>query len=75
MIAVSVPGRLDGPQDEEMRKGSLNPTKPNAPTATKTEGSPLVGKEETPSAYSLNRSRTLVNPSGWAFAIWAREYY
>ncbi|KAL9191496.1 hypothetical protein ACHAXT_001202 [Thalassiosira profunda] len=63
-VAVSIPGRLDGPQDDEMRKGSLNPTKPNADSAGE-------GKDD---GYSLNRSRTLVNPSGWAFAIWGPIY-
>ena len=29
-ISVSIPGRLDGPQDEAMREGTLNPNKPNA---------------------------------------------
>ena len=28
-ISVSMPGRLDGPQDEAMREGTLNPNKPN----------------------------------------------
>ena len=71
VIAVSVPGRLDGQQDQEMREGNLNPDKPNATSKT-----PLVGKDDSSSssAYSLNRSRTLVNPSGWAFAIWAPIY-
>ncbi|KAL7530594.1 hypothetical protein ACHAXR_003586 [Thalassiosira sp. AJA248-18] len=72
VIAVSIPGRIDGPQDDQMRKGNLDPTKPNATTSS-SEGSPLVGKEES-SAYSLNHSRTLVNPSGWAFAIWGPIY-
>lgn len=75
VIAVSIPGRLDGVQDDQMRKGNLNPTKPNAATSKSSEGSPLVGKDESStSAYSLNRSRTLVNPSGWAFAIWGPIY-
>ncbi|EED94615.1 predicted protein [Thalassiosira pseudonana CCMP1335] len=73
-VAVSVPGRLDGQQDSEMREGNLNPSKPN--TRNTKEDSPLVrgGKEESTSAYSLNRSRTLINPSGWAFAIWGPIY-
>ena len=33
-----------------------------------------MAKEESKSAYSLNRSRTLINPSGWAFAIWGPIY-
>jgi hypothetical protein len=47
-----------------MRKGNLNPS----------EGSPLVGKDGKSSAYSINNSRSLVNPSGWAFAIWGPIY-
>ena len=35
--AVSVPGRIDGPQDQTMRRGDLNPHKPtDAPTTTTT---------------------------------------
>ncbi len=49
-----------------MRKGNLNPTHPE-------ESSPLTKNDPT-SAYTLNRNRTLVNPSGWAFAIWAPIY-
>ena len=75
VIAVSVPGRLDGPQDQQMREGNLNPSKPNATKESIDEDSPLVGKEDKDtSAYSLNRSRTLVNPSGWAFSIWGPIY-
>ena len=60
--AVSVPGRLDGQQDDEMRKGELNPTKPDASNSTAS------------TVYGRNRSRTLVDPSGWAFAIWGPIY-
>lgn len=79
VIAVSIPGRLDGQQDQQMREGELNPTKPNADAKsdkkdTPLVGTPLVGKEEETSTYSLNRSRTLVNPSGWAFSIWGPIY-
>ena len=74
VIAVSIPGRLDGQLDDEMRKGNPNPTDPSATTSTKEEESPLVGKEESSSVYSLNNSRTLINPSGWAFAIWGPIY-
>ena len=59
--AVSVPGRLDGQQDDEMRKGELNPSKPNA-------------SETASGVYGKNRSRTLVDPSAWAFAIWGPIY-
>lgn len=60
--AVSVPGRLDGQQDNEMRKGELNPSKPDDNNATAS------------GVYGRNRSRTLVDPSGWAFAIWGPIY-
>jgi len=59
--AVSVPGRLDGQQDDEMRKGEINPSKPNA-------------NETASGVYGRNRCRTLVDPSGWAFAIWGPIY-
>ena len=51
---MSIPGRLDGQQDDAMRKGDMNP---------KTKSS--VTQERIKDArYNLNRSRTLVNPSG-----------
>lgn len=59
--AVSVPGRLDGQQDDEMRRGELNPNKPNASGTSS-------------GVYGRNRSRTVVDPSGWAFAIWGPIY-
>ncbi|KAL7476911.1 hypothetical protein ACHAW6_002738 [Cyclotella cf. meneghiniana] len=71
VVAVSIPGRLDGQQDAAMRSGNLNPAKPNA--SKPEEGSPLI-EESNASTYSLNRSRTLVNPRGWAFAIWGPIY-
>ena len=61
VAAVSVPGRLDGQQDHEMRKGELNPSKPDASGTAS-------------NIYGKNRSRTLVDPSGWAFAIWGPIY-
>lgn len=72
VIAVSLPGRLDGKEDQEMRRGNINPTKPDVTTATNESTSFL--KSESSSPYKLNPSRTLVNPSGWAFAIWAPIY-
>lgn len=44
-----------------MRKGELNPSKPNA-------SGPVSG------VYGRSRSRTLIDPSGWAFAIWGPIY-
>lgn len=71
VIAVSIPGRLDGQLDQNMRDGEINPTKPNA-TSSKSEDSPLVSGKQKP--YALTPGRTLVNPSGWAFAIWGPIY-
>lgn len=69
VVAVSVPGRLDGQQDDAMRKGDMNPTT----NSTAKEDDPLI-KGTDAASYNLNRSRTLVNPSGWAFAIWGPIY-
>lgn len=69
MGAVSVPGRIDGQQDADMRKGSLNPDKPA--TTGQSEATPLSSSIDT---YSPSRGRTLVSPSGWAFAIWGPIY-
>lgn len=76
--AVSVPGRIDEQQDVAMRKGALNPSKPGAPTESTllnsgatTSGN--VGGEYT-EIYSPSRGRSLVLPSGWAFAIWGPIY-
>jgi hypothetical protein len=64
--AVSVPGRIDGIKDEEMRQGVLNPSDPEDDTAE----SQLVDAP----FFSAAGTRTLVMPSGWAFAIWAPIY-
>ena len=53
--AVSVPGRLDGPQDQAMRSGNLNPTKPGATSGAET---PLVTKPEQENLYSTIRTRS-----------------
>jgi hypothetical protein len=67
--AVSVPGRIDGQQDAEMRQGSLNPNKPAATGQSElTPLSPMID------IYSPARGRSLVSPSGWAFAIWGPIY-
>jgi hypothetical protein len=73
VVAVSVPGRLDGVEDQKMRKGNLNPPKPDATTSANEESTRLL-KSKSSSQYALNPSRTLVNPSGWGFAIWAPIY-
>mmetsp|Transcript_35306 Transcript_35306/g.43226 ORF Transcript_35306/g.43226 Transcript_35306/m.43226 type:complete len:337 (+) Transcript_35306:108-1118(+) len=76
VLAVSIPGRIDGQQNADMRNGTLNPYKPNSPGVTGEESTPL---SPSPSStyneiYSPTRSRTLVSPSGWAFAIWGPIY-
>ena len=68
VAAVSVPGRLDGAQDAEMRRGNFDGGSKSG------EGQSLVNDAEENHPYMLNRSRTLINPSGWAFAIWAPIY-
>ena len=68
VAAVSVPGRLDGAQDAEMRRGNFDGGSKSG------EGQSLVNDAEEKHPYMLNRSRTLINPSGWAFAIWAPIY-
>eukprot|EP00584_Thalassiosira_punctigera_P005450 CAMPEP_0172543980 /NCGR_PEP_ID=MMETSP1067-20121228/14240_1 /TAXON_ID=265564 ORGANISM="Thalassiosira punctigera, Strain Tpunct2005C2" /NCGR_SAMPLE_ID=MMETSP1067 /ASSEMBLY_ACC=CAM_ASM_000444 /LENGTH=344 /DNA_ID=CAMNT_0013330473 /DNA_START=186 /DNA_END=1220 /DNA_ORIENTATION=+ len=79
VVAVSVPGRLDGRQDDETRGGNLDPRDPDDGATSRNEGSPLAEKEEeksssSPAAYALRNGRTLVDPSGWAFAIWGPIY-
>jgi hypothetical protein len=64
-ISVSVPGRIDEAQDQAMRQGAVNPSKPSGEAAT--DETPLVG-----TLYSAARTRSIVSPSGWAFAIWVR---
>ena len=63
VLSVSVPGHIDGPQDQAMRQGSLNPSKPPGEVAT--DETPLVG-----TLYSAVRTRSIVYLSGWAFSIW-----
>jgi hypothetical protein len=74
--AVSVPGRIDEQQDVAMRKGALNPSKPGAPTESTSlsSGATTSGGEEYTEIYSPSRGRSLVSPSGWAFAIWGPIY-
>ena len=80
--SVSVPGRLDGEKH-------LTPSKPldninhnsstsTSHTGTVEEGTPLVvsagnanDETDTPPVYGV---RSLLSPSGWAFAIWAPIY-
>ena len=59
VAAVSAPGRLDGPQDQAMRAGDLNPSKPGAATTT----TPLVNKkpQQQENLYSPIRTRSTHN--------------
>jgi len=59
-ISVSVPGRIDEAQDQAMRQGALNPSKP---TGAPTSETPLTG--ESPPSYTAARVRSIVNPAGW----------
>ena len=73
--AVSVPGRIDEQQDVAMRKGNLDPSKPGAPTeSTSLSSGTTTGGGEYTEIYSPSRGRSLVSPSGWAFAIWGPIY-
>lgn len=78
VISVSIPGRIDEAQDQEMRRGVLNPSKPTTGRSEtekegSTESTPLADTSASPS-YTAARMRTLVNPAGWAFAIWGPIY-
>ena len=72
--AVSVPGRIDEQQDVAMRKGALDPSKPGAPTESTSLSGATTGGGEYTEIYSPSRGRSLVSPSGWAFAIWGPIY-
>lgn len=72
VISVSIPGRIDGQQDQNMRNrvtapgsktGGTNPT--TDPTSTTTT---------TTNTMDVYSDRSLVTPSGWAFAIWGPIY-
>jgi hypothetical protein len=62
VLAVSIPGRIDGDQDVKMRRGDLNPTPPESISLLNTTNS------------DPRDDRTLFRPAGWAFAIWAPIY-
>jgi hypothetical protein len=69
VAAVSVPGRLDGLQDELMRHGNLNPSN------QKDEASPLQNDNNGSANSAMKlRLRSLVLPAGWAFSIWGVIY-
>jgi hypothetical protein len=54
VVAVSAPGRLDGQQDQAMRTGDLNPSKPAS------SSTPLVNQQEQgeQNIYSTIRTRS-----------------
>lgn len=68
VAAVSVPGRIDGQQQERMTssEGSKKPTP--------SESDALLEDSTYNEIYSPARGRTLVSPAGWAFAIWGPIY-
>lgn len=61
-VSVSVPGRIDEAQDQAMRQGALNPSKPTG-SVPPTSETPLTG--ESPPSYTAARTRSIVNPAGW----------
>jgi hypothetical protein len=65
VVAVSVPGRMDGQQDTKMRSGDLNPT-----SETSSLTSAAQPKKEEDDNLMTYRERSLVLPAGWAFSIW-----
>ena len=79
VAAVSVPGRLDGQQQNRMQSGNLNP-KANETTSLLTSSPSSAQskkREEDPRQPPLSsslRDRTLLLPAGWAFSIWGPIY-
>lgn len=87
--SVSVPGRLDGEKNvipaKRQGKNSNHDNSTAGTSSSKDEGTPLVvgarntaaetdtdtTPVDTPRVYG---TRSLVSPSGWAFAIWAPIY-
>lgn len=66
VASVSVPGRLDGAQqDAQVKQGILNPSS--------AESSPLTATRSSNDDRS-RRLRSFVQPSGWAFSIWGLVY-
>jgi hypothetical protein len=85
-VSVSVPGRLDGqksvnpakPQDNIIHNHKRKHNNSSSTTGTVEEGTPLVvgaananAETDAPPVYGI---RSLVSPSGYAFAIWAPIY-
>lgn len=79
VASVSVPGRIDEAQDQHMRQGNLDPSKPTGGSSatsssqTANEATSLLNNQNE-TVYSAARTRSLVSPSGWAFTIWAPIY-
>jgi len=59
VVAVSVPGRLDGQQQQAMRNGDLNPNEMNTDTFTDNDTTKQQREQDNP--YFSNRTRTLVS--------------
>ena len=82
VIAVSIPGRMDGDQDVQMRGGNLNPS-------SSAETTPLQQQQQEQqhdnnsnnsstnnnNLVRISREKTLLAPAGWAFTIWAPIYF
>ena len=69
LVAVSVPGRLDGPQDAAMRSGNLNPSKPGETAASSNSNTPLVNtpqeRRQQENLYSTIRTRSKIHLFGF----------
>lgn len=86
VISVSIPGRIDGKEDDDMRSRASAALIPKAGgSTTSTSGTTEYGATPNVSSdgsanndystlYSPERGRTLVVPSGWAFSIWGPIY-
>ena len=71
VASVSVPGRLDGAQqDAQVKQGVLNPSESSSLTGGGS-GSSGNGRDR---IIEQRRLRSLVQPSGWAFSIWGLIY-
>ena len=62
--SVSVPGRVDGQEQNEMAQGKKKQELQSQEAADKTYEN----------VYSPGKGRTLIAPAGWAFAIWGPIY-
>lgn len=70
IASVSVPGRLDGAQqDAQVKQGVLNPSESSLLTSSSSGGGNARDR-----VIEQLRLRSLVQPSGWAFSIWGLIY-